>query len=243
MRRLLLLSNSSAPGMGFLEHALDAVEEILDGRLSLLFVPFASSTPDRYIRTMREALEPIGVEVHSAHEVHDVPAAVSRAEAVSVGGGNCFRLLRRLSDLDVLDDLRGAVHDGTPYLGASAGSNVACPTIRTTNDMPVVEPPSLAALGLIPFQINAHYIDADPANHHRMETRPQRIAEFLDDNDVPVLGLRVGSWLRVVAQTATLGGVSTARLFRRGEEPVEMPAGSDLSWLLATQPRFDTDGQ
>lgn len=242
MPRLLLLSNSSAPGMGFLEHAVNAIEETLDGRRSLLFVPFASSAPDRYTRTMREALHPLGVHMYSAHEVPDVAAAISGAEAVFVGGGNCFRLLRRLSDLGVLDPLSAAVHGGTPYLGASAGSNLACPTIRTTNDMPIVEPPLLAALGLIPFQINTHYVDADPADQHRMETRPQRIAEFLEENDVPVLGLREGTWLQVLGETATLGGVTTGLLFRRREEPVEIPAGSDLSGLLASKPRFDTAG-
>lgn len=243
MSRLLLLSNSAAPGMGFLAHALEALQDLLDNRRSLLFVPFASSTPDAYTRIMRDALAPIGVDVRAAGAAPDLSDAISRAEAVFVGGGNSFRLLRRLSDLDALEALRVAVQRGTPYIGASAGSNLACPTIRTTNDMPIAEPPSLAALGLIPFQINAHYLDADPASQERAETRSRRIAEFLEENDVPVVGLREGTWLRVADKTATLGGVSTARLFCRGEEPVEVPVGSDLSWLLATEPRFDITGR
>jgi dipeptidase E len=239
VRRLLLLSNSSVPGMGLLQHALDAVEEIMDGRRSLLFVAFASSRPDLFTRAMGEALAAIGVRVHPAHPAPDVAGAIAEAEAVFVGGGNSFRLVRALSKLDALDALRSAVHGGTPYLGASAGSNLACPTIRTTNDMPIVEPGSLNGVGLVPFQINAHYVDPDPLSPLGMETRPQRIEQFLEENDVPVLGMREGSWIRVNDDTAALWGVNTARLFRRGTEAVEVPAGSDLSWLLATRPRFD----
>ncbi len=238
-RRLLLLSNSSIPGMGLLQHALDAVEEIVDGRRSLLFIAFASSRPELFTRAMDEALAAIGVKVRPADQAPDVASAIAEAEAVFVGGGNSFRLLRRLSNLDALDALRSAVHGGKPYVGASAGSNLACPTIRTTNDMPIVEPPSLNALGLVPFQINAHYVDPDPLSPLGMETRPQRIEQFLEENDVPVLAMREGSWVRVSEDTAALSGISTARLFRRGTEAVEVPLGSDLSWLLGTRPRFD----
>ena len=174
------------------------------------------------------------------HEVNDAARAVREAEAIFVGGGNSFRLLQALNRLDVLDALRRAVvHDGVPYLGASAGSNLACPSIRTTNDMPIVEVPSLTALGLIPFQLNPHYLDPDPRSTHQGETRQQRIEEFLEENDVPVLGLREGAWLQVSGQRAVLSGASTGRLFRRNVRPAEVPAGSDLSFLLQTTPRFD----
>ena len=173
MPDLLLLSNPRAPGMGFLEHATDAIRGVLGGRGHLLFVPFADSDPDAYTKTMRQALAGLGV----------------------------------------LDALRRAVvHDGVPYLGASAGSNLACPSIRTTNDMPIVEVPSLTALGLIPFQLNPHYLDPDPRSTHQGETRQQRIEEFLEENDVPVLGLREGAWLQVSGQRAVLSGASTGWL-------------------------------
>jgi dipeptidase E len=238
---LLLLSNSRAPGMGFLEHAIDAIKNVLGDRASVLFVPFAGSDPDAYTTTMRAALARIGVRVTGLHEVPDVIDAIGQAEAIFVGGGNSFRLLRSLNQLGALPALReAAVTGGVPYLGASAGSNLACPTIRTTNDMPIVEVPSLSALGLIPFQLNPHYLDADPGSTHQGETRQQRLEEFLEENDVPVLGLREGSWLAVSGRQATLAGASTGRLLRREVPPAEVPAGTDLSYLLQVPARFDT---
>jgi dipeptidase E len=236
---LLLLSNSTAPGMGFLEHATEAIQAVLGDRSSLLFVPFASSDPDTYTGIMRKVLARAGIEVTGLHQAGDPAAAVAGAQAVFVGGGNCFRLLRALATLGVLEPLRHAAQAGVPYLGASAGANLACPTIRTTNDMPIVEPGSLAALGLIPFQLNPHYLDPDPRSAHRGETRPQRIGEFLEENDVPVLGLREGAWLQVSGARAHLSGRNTGRLFRRHADPIDIPIGADLSHLLNTHPRFD----
>jgi dipeptidase E len=164
---------------------------------------------------------------------------VADAQALFVGGGNSFRLLRTLTTLGVLDALRQAAQAGVPYLAASAGANLACPTIRTTNDMPIVEPGSLAALGLIPFQLNPHYLDPDPRSPHQGETRPERIEEFLEENDVPVLGLREGAWLQVSGAWAHLSGRNTGRLFRRHADPTDIPIGADLSYLLNTRPRFD----
>ena len=152
------------------------------------------------------------------------------------GGGNSFRLLRTLTTLRVLEPLRQA---GVPYPAASAGANLACPAIRTTNDMPIVEPGSLAALGLIPFQLNPHYLDPGPHSPHQGGTRPARIEEFLAENDVPVLGLREGAWLQVSGTRAHLSGRNTGRLFRRHTDPIDIPAGADLSDLLNTRPRFD----
>jgi dipeptidase E len=240
MPDLLLLSNSRAPGMRFLEHATGAIRSVLGERASLLFVPFAGSDPDTYTTTMRRALARIDVRVTGLHQVSDMPRAARDAEAIFVGGGNSFRLLRTLNRLGILNALRRAVIDGgAPYLGASAGSNLACPSIRTTNDMPIVEVTSLTALGLLPFQLNPHYLDPDPHSTHQGETRQQRIEEFLEENDVPVLGLREGAWLRVSGRQATLSGASTGRLFRRDVPPAEVAAGTDLSFLLQTTPRFD----
>jgi dipeptidase E len=241
MAELLLLSNSRAPGQAFLEHAADAIRSILGDRTRILFVPFASGDPAAYAGLMRKALGSLGfgTTVESLHETNDPAQAVRRAQAFFVGGGNSYRLLRALHRLEVLDGIREAVRHGVPYLGASAGSNAACPSIRTTNDMPIVEVPGLSALGLVPFQLNPHYLDPDPGSTHQGETRQQRIEEFLDENDVPVLGLREGAWLGVSDQRAVLAGASTGRLFRRGVPPANVPAGTDLSFLLESVPRFD----
>jgi dipeptidase E len=236
---LLLMSNSTAPGMRFLEHASQAVRVVLGGARTVLFVPFASGDPDAYTSLVRAALARMDIRVTGLHEASDVPGAVRAAEAVFVGGGNSFRLLRALIRLGILDVLRGVAENGVPYLGASAGSNLACPSIRTTNDMPIVEAVPLSALGLIPFQLNPHYLDPDPRGSHQGETRPRRIEEFLEENDVPVLGLREGAWLRVSGRNAVLAGNGTGRLFRRHAEPADVPVGTDLSHLLDARPRFD----
>jgi dipeptidase E len=221
--------------MGFLEHAIEAVQDVLDGRASVLFVPLASSHPDAYATVVRDALARIDVRVTSLHEASDAAGAIRDAKAVFVGGGNSFRLLRGLRQMHALEALRDRVNQGVPYLGASAGSNLACPSIRTTNDMPIVEAAPLSALGLIPFQLNPHYLDSDPGSSHQGETRQQRIEEFLEENDVPVLGLREGAWLRVDGKRAVLSGANAGRLFRRHEEPADVPIGADLSFLLDSE--------
>jgi dipeptidase E len=242
MPDLLLLSNSTSPGMGFLEHALGPIGELIPRPGShLLFVPFAGFDHDTYTRVMADALAPLSIQVTGAHQVSDPAAALGDCDAVFVGGGNSFRLLRALEDTGLTAAIPARVRAGLPYLGSSAGTNMACPTLRTTNDMPIVQPASFAALGLIPFQVNPHYLDADPASTHQGETRAQRIAEFLECNAVPVLGLREGSWLRVGGSRASLGGTTAARLFTRGTPGgTELDPGTDVSELLSTVPRFDT---
>lgn len=158
------------------------------------------------------------------------------ADGVFVGGGNSFRLLKRLYETGLVEGIRQVVRRGDPYMGASAGSNVACPTIKTTNDMPIVEPPTLEGLGLIRFQMNPHYVDRDPDVPHGGETREQRIAEFHEENTAPVIGLREGSWLLVGADGVTLAGVKTARLFLIGEPPVELDPGPIALELLKVPP-------
>ncbi len=236
MTDLLLLSNSTNHGHQPLEHALDAVAEVLDGRTELLFVPFALADHDGYTERIAAAAAPLGVRVRGLHTAEDPVAAVRSAEAVFTGGGNTFRLLAELYRRELLQPLRNRVSEGMPYLGASAGTNIAGPTVRTTNDMPIVEPPSLTSLGLVPFQLNPHYVDPDPGSTHMGETREKRLAEFHECNDIPVLGLREGTWLRVRGDWAELAGVSTSggaagRLFRRGL-PGEDLSG-DVSDLLA----------
>src|SRR5262249_15148263 len=196
MTEALMLSNSFSPGLGMLEHALDELASLLAGRRELLFLPYASGNPDDYTQAMRRALAPLGVRIEGAHRVDGI-TALAAADAVFVGGGNAFRLLRTVQRNGLLSAIRERVRVGMPYVGVSAGANLACPTIRTTNDMPIVQPDSLDALGLIPFQLNPHYPTAPSNSSGTGETRDERLAEFLEENDVPVLGLCEGSWLRV----------------------------------------------
>jgi dipeptidase E len=239
---LLLLSNSTTHSQPYLSHALEAIAAHLSGRQRLLFVPYALADHDGYTATVAEALRPIGVSVEGMHRLPDPASAVSSAEAVFVGGGNTFRLLHSMRRAGLLASLRDRVRAGLAYLGSSAGTNLACPTIRTTNDMPIVDPEGFDALGLIPFQINPHYVDPDPGSRHQGETRAQRLTEFCEENDVPVLAMREGAWLQVDGEVATLRGANGARLFRHGHQPVEIGAGTDVSWLLATVPRFTIRG-
>ena len=232
MRNLLLISSSRVHGTEFLEHCRDAIAEHLAGCQSLLFGPYALQDHRKYADLVASALAPIGIEVNSIHNATDVRASVQQAEAIFIGGGNTFRLLKTIYDLQLREPLREAVQgSGKPYMGSSAGTNMACPTIRTSNDMPIVEPPSFEALDFIPFQINPHFIDADPNSTHKGETREQRIAEFHEENTTPVLGLREGSWLKVQNDQCTLHGKTGAKLFLPNTNPAELQSG-DLSHLI-----------
>jgi dipeptidase E len=232
-KRLLLISNSFQFGRGFLDHCCDEIFDFLGTELSrVLFVPFALEDRDRYAAKARERLGRIGFQVDSLHESPDPIRAVKNAQAIFIGGGNTFRLLRTLYDRDILKHIQQRVGLGTPYIGSSAGSNVACPTIMTTNDMPIVEPPSFVALGLVPFQINPHYIDIEPGSTHQGETREQRILEFLEENDRIVVALREGAMLRVEGLRMVLKGSSGARVFARGVEPREIAPNCSVDFLL-----------
>jgi len=238
---LLLLSNSSVHGKGYLEHASAAIGDFLNGRTRLVFAPFALFDRDGYTERVRNALAPFRVSVTGLHTVDDPVAAVREAEVLFVGGGNSFRLLKNLQERDLLEPVRALVESGQlAYMGSSAGTNMACPSLRTTNDMPIVQPASFQSFGLIPFQINPHYLDPDPTSTHMGETREQRIAQFHEENDVAVLGVREGAWLRRRGDDLTLGGTTGARLMQRGQEPIEYVEGADLSFLLRIAPSFDS---
>jgi dipeptidase E len=227
-KRLLLISNSTLYGSGYLDHATDEIREFLGAVKRVLFVPFALANRDGYAAQARARFAALGVALDSLHEVTDKRRAVLSAESIFVGGGNTFRLLKAMYDFDLLRPIKGRVVDGMPYIGSSAGSNVAGPTIRTTNDMPIVEPPSFAALGLVHFQINPHYLDPDPSSRHMGETREERLLQFLEENETPVIGLREGAMIRVEGGVAVLKGSSGARIFRRGQEPLEVLPGARL---------------
>jgi dipeptidase E len=233
--RLLLLSNSTTD-QGYLVHAADWIRDFLGEEVQrVLLVPFAAVTFsfDDYATKVRGVFEPLGYAVDSIHEAPDPARAVREAEAIAVGGGNTFRLLSRLYRLGLLDLIRKRVRDGVPYLGWSAGANLACPTIRTTNDMPIVQPPSFDALHLIPFQINPHYTDAHPPGH-KGETRADRLREFIELNqDMPVLGMPEGTALRVEDEHLERLGLLAMPLFSYGEAIQEL-SDTELSALLTT---------
>lgn len=232
--RLLLLSNSRNPGQEYLAHVRDEIRHFLGPVREVLFLPYAgvSVSYAEYSSRVRQAFAGLGVSVRSVSEVDDPVAAARHAPAIMVGGGNTFQLLRMMYQTGLLEVVRQQVSEGIPYIGWSAGSNLACPTIRTTNDMPVVEPPSLAALNLVPFQINPHYTDRVLENHGG-ETREERIAEFLILNPVArVVGLREGSWLRREGNSLVAGGPHTVRLFQHEKPAEELGPGGDLGALL-----------
>lgn len=232
-KRLLLISNSTLYGSGYLDHAEGAISDFLGKVKRVLFVPFALYDRAAYARTARERFKAMGYDLDSVHEVSDMRQAINDAEALFIGGGNTFRLLKALYDFDLLLPIRRRVAEGMPYIGSSAGSIVACPTIRTTNDMPIVQPPSFDSLGLVSFQINAHYLDPDPDSTHMGETREERIIQFLEENSTPVVGLREGAILRVEESSIELKGVSGARVFRKEYEPVEIEPGAKLNHLVS----------
>src|SRR5215468_10310804 len=230
--RLLLISNSTQYGTGYLDHCADAIESFLGPVQRVTFVPYALFDRDAYAARARARFEAMGYGLDSVHETAGGPLrAVDEAEALFIGGGNTFRLLDALWRQGLVEPIRRRVRgEGRPYIGASAGTNVAGPSIRTTNDMPIVEPPTFEALGLVPFNINPHYQDPLPGSTHMGETREQRIAEFHEENTTPVVGLREGAWLLVDGQGVVLQGANGARLFQRGQPPIELVSGDRVDF-------------
>lgn len=233
-KRLLLISNSTLYGSNYLDHAEGEIRDFLKAVSRVLFIPFALYDRDAYTATARKRFAAMGYELTSAHEAANARQAVDEAEAIFIGGGNTFRLLKCLYDTDVLAAIQQRVADGTPFIGSSAGSIVSGPTLKTTKDMPIVEPPSFDALGLVSFQISPHYLDPDPTSTHMGETQEERINQFLEENDAPVVGLREGAMLRVRKDSVTLKGTAGARIFRKGHEPIETAPGAELHELLAS---------
>jgi dipeptidase E len=234
--RLLLLSNSKNYGKGYLEHAEGLIKDFLGTRVQkVLFVPFAAVrvSYDQFAATVRRRFEQLGYGLESVHAVPDPKAAVAAAQALVVGGGNTFHLLARLYEAELLDGIRASARAGTPYIGWSAGANIAGPSIKTTNDMPIVQPPSFDALGLIPFQLNPHYTD-DVVPNHAGETRAERLIEFTVANPgVPVVGLREGSALRVEDSAMELIGEKKARVFLSDRDAEDFAPRASLQFLLA----------
>jgi dipeptidase E len=231
-KRLLLISNSTLHGSSYLDHAEQEIRDALGGLKRILFVPFALHDLDDYANQAKARLQRMGFEVNSIHESRNPREAIAETEALFVGGGNTFRLLANLYRLDLLDAIRRRVAEGMFYMGSSAGSVIAAPTIKTTNDMPIVQPPSFNSLNLIAFQINAHYLDPDPNSTHMGETREVRLNQFLEENETPVVGLREGCMIRVEQDEFTLLGRTNARVFQRGVEPIELAPGARLDMVI-----------
>ena len=237
VRRVLLFSSSNVHGRGYLDHAEPAIRSFL-GSLAgpVLFLPFALADRDAYAERARARFADMGYLLESLHRAPNPVRGVESAAAFFVGGGNTFRLLNELYRADLLAPIRRRVAEGIPYIGSSAGSNVAGPTIKTTKDMPIVEPPSFDALGLIDFQISPHYLDPDPASTHMGETQEERILQYLEENDLPVAGLRERAFLRVEgaprSREVVLEGEAGCRVFRRGSAPAEAMPVRDIRPLL-----------
>lgn len=237
-KRVLLISNSTLHGSGYLDHAESEIRDFLGNVGRVLFVPYALYDRDAYSTMARKRFKAMGYELDSIHTAGDAKQAVDNAEAIFIGGGNTFRLLKSLYDFDLINSIRGRVEKGLPYVGSSAGSNVAGPTIRTTKDMPIVEPPSFDALGLVSFQISPHFLDPDPNSTHMGETQEERILQFLEENDATVMGLREGAMVRLESGSSLLKGTSGARVFRRNHKPVEVGPGEKLDHFLSGSPKF-----
>ena len=233
--KLLLISNSRLPGQAYLEYPKPNISAFLgETKTNIVFIPYAAVTfsYDDYETKVNEALADIDVQVTSIHRFANPIEAIENAEAIVVGGGNTWQLVKVLHEKELMTPMREKVKCGTPFIGWSAGSNIACPTLRTTNDMPIVEPKKFETLTLVPFQINPHYLDEHPENHAG-ETREQRIGEFIEINrNVPVVGLREGTMLWVENGKMTLHGHLTARIFKYGQAPVELSTSDDCSFLL-----------
>ena len=233
--KLLLISNSTMAGESYLAYPKQQIDDFLGERpVHALFIPYAAVTFsfNDYELKVSERFNEINHTVTGIHHFDDPVKAVEEAEAIVVGGGNTWQLTRMLHDHHLMEVIRERVKEGVPYIGWSAGSNVACPTLRTTNDMPIIDPHGFDTLGLVPFQINPHYLDANPQGHAG-ETRQQRIEEFIEVNPgVYVAGLREGGMFRLESDTLKLIGTKPVRIFRKGLKPMELTANDDLNFLL-----------
>lgn len=234
MKKVILASTSTLHNSGYLDYLLPTLKKHFNGVTKLLFIPYAQPSGisyDDYTAKVREAFQKINIEVHGIHEFSDPIQAIEKAQGIFTGGGNTFLLVTKLYEQQLLEVLKKTIEKGTPYLGCSAGSNIGGKTMNTTNDMPIILPPSFETLGFINFNLNPHYLDPIEGSTHMGETRETRINEFHKLSSIPVLGLREGSWLEVYGDQVILRGDLTARLFRAGEFAVEMAPGENLNFL------------
>ena len=233
MKKLIIASTSTVFGSAYLDYLLPTLSTFFVDVSTVLFIPYARPggiSYEDYTLRVKETFAKINIEVKGIHQCKDPKKAVQEAQAIFTGGGNTFELVHQLYKQDILTDLKAVLEKGTPYLGTSAGSNICGVSMMTTNDMPVVYPPSFNTLGVLSFNINAHYLDPIKDSTHMGETRETRIQEFHVYNDTAVLGLREGSWIEVVGEKITLKGTLKARLFQKGTAPVELASGSEVAF-------------
>ena len=230
-KKIILASTSSLFNQDYLEYLLPTLQNHFNGCNTLLFVPFASPggiSNDDYNAKVALAFNKINIKVEGLHTFKDKKISIQNAEAIFTGGGNTFLLVSKLYEFDLMSVLKKTIENGTPYFGTSAGSNIAGMTMNTTNDMPIVLPKSFETLGLIPFNLNPHYLDAMENSNHMGETRETRIKEFHTISSIPVVGLREGSWLEVADNLIFLRGNLSARLFKQNEIAVEIATNSKI---------------
>lgn len=234
MRNIIIASTSTLHDGSYLEYLLPALQSHFKNAKTILFIPYARPggiSHEDYTQKVRHAFQQLGISVTGIHEYDNPAEAITNAEAIFTGGGNTFVLVTQLYKNKCMEVLEMAVKNGTPYLGTSAGSNICGLSMQTTNDMPIVYPPSFKTLGFVPFNINPHYLDPIPGSTHMGETRETRILEFHAYNNIPVVGLREGSWLEVKGDHITLKGNLPARIFMARHLPEEIAPESDLSTL------------
>ena len=234
MKKVILASTSTVHGKGYLEYILPELKSFFAGISEVLFIPYARPsglTYDEYTEVAKKGFSKININIKGIHEFDNSKEAIKNAQGIFVGGGNTFVLVNTLYENNLISTLKHVIENGTPYFGTSAGSNIAGISMKTTNDMPIVYPPSFKTLGFISFNLNPHYLDPDPTSKHMGETRETRINEFHKFNDIPVLGLREGGWLVITDNRVWLKGSYSARLFEKGKKPVELNSGEELSHL------------
>ena len=234
MQNIIIASTSTTHNSAYLEYILDDLKVLFKNANTILFIPYARPSGishNDYTKIVSKAFGKLDIKVKGIHEFENPKEAIKNTEGIFVGGGNTFVLVNQLYKHKLINTLKEAVQNGTPYLGTSAGSNICGLTIKTTNDMPIVYPPNFNALGLVPFNINPHYLDPNINSKHMGETRETRIKEFHNYNTQPVIGLREGSWLHVNSDSIILKGELTARVFEYNKAPYEVESGSELNQL------------
>lgn len=235
MKNILLASTSTIYGSAYLEYILPELEVFFIDIKEILFIPYARPsgiTYDEYTNIAKNAFNKINISVKGIHQFKNAKEAIKNAQAIFVGGGNTFELVNQIYKHNILIDIETAVYKGVKYFGTSAGTNICGPTMKTTNDMPIVYPPSFNTLGLVPFNINPHYLDPNPNSTHKGETRETRIKEFHVYNSTPVIGLREGSWIEVIDDEIILKGKLSARLFLKNKKPIEIASQSVINDYL-----------
>lgn len=233
MKQIILASTSTLFGEAYLAYLKPELVTLFKGIPEIVFIPYARPggiSHDDYTAKAAEVFATLGISVKGLHTFPDPVLAIQEAKGFFTGGGNTFLLVKQLHELHLMDRLKAAVENGTPYLGASAGSNIGGVNMQTTNDMPIVYPPDFRTMGLVPFNLNPHYLDPDPGSTHNGETRETRIREFHTQNTLPVVGLREGSWIRVAGENITTEGRFTSRIFEAGKEAYELAPGSVLTF-------------